>query len=380
MRSLGADRPAWQQTPPGRSARCSSVPSGPGRRRGALAFDADRSGQLGRPVAGCRLRLDGALVGVRGLGPRSRRSHRRSRLSRRLPEQRRSVGVPTEIGPGRGSPRGPAFPTPAIAGLRFSLEPAMAAPRCRCARRWSGRVGGDGVVATLTFASGLATLDSHPALYGWNWNYAINSPAVAAFPRVGNLWSHDPDVAAWTGNRFGNVQIDGLTVPILLTQSHAALGRPSSPATRCRGTIRWSSARRPWPHFTRRSATPLSSATGAEGCAGLRPPDPASDRRHGHDARDRRQRSSPQRRWEPGRWSPTGLLPPAFQRAHRPARSQPRWPGHGRRAAQGWCDALLQAERHAADRRGGQQGDGGRSKRFRRQVTRALRSNGQPRS
>ena len=27
---------------------------------------------------------------------------------------------------------------------------------------------------TLTFASGLNTLVSHPALYGWNWNYMLN--------------------------------------------------------------------------------------------------------------------------------------------------------------------------------------------------------------
>ena len=31
------------------------------------------------------------------------------------------------------------------------------------------------VVATLTFGSGLDTLVSHPALYGWNWSYAISS-------------------------------------------------------------------------------------------------------------------------------------------------------------------------------------------------------------
>jgi hypothetical protein len=30
------------------------------------------------------------------------------------------------------------------------------------------------VVATVTFGSSLGTLDSHPALYGWNWTYAFH--------------------------------------------------------------------------------------------------------------------------------------------------------------------------------------------------------------
>jgi hypothetical protein len=82
-------------------------------------------------------------------------------------------------------------------------------------------------VATVTFASGLNTLVSHPALYGWNWNFAIepeggdNVPAV-----VGRLLDHDPDVAAWTGFSFADVQIDGQTVPMLLGSTHAALSPP----------------------------------------------------------------------------------------------------------------------------------------------------------
>ena len=43
---------------------------------------------------------------------------------------------------------------------------------------------------------------------------------------VGKLLSHDTDVAAWTGYKFANVQIDGLTVPVLLTQAPAPLGPP----------------------------------------------------------------------------------------------------------------------------------------------------------
>ncbi len=65
---------------------------------------------------------------------------------------------------------------------------------------------------------------SHPDLYGWNWTYGINSPSTSNVPpAVGQLLSRDPDVAAWTGYTFANIQINGLTVPVLLTATHAAL-------------------------------------------------------------------------------------------------------------------------------------------------------------
>ena len=117
---------------------------------------------------------------------------------------------------------------PAIAGLRFSLERGRGRTAVPVRSALLGAVlAVTVVVATLTFGSSLATLDSHPALYGWNWSYAINSPAADNVPPVvGTLLSRDPDVAAWTGYTFANVQIDGLTVPVLLTQAHAALGPP----------------------------------------------------------------------------------------------------------------------------------------------------------
>ena len=81
------------------------------------------------------------------------------------------------------------------------------------------------VAVTVTFASGLSTLDSHPALYGWNWSDAILSPnGTDVPPRVGSLLSHDPDVAAWTGYTFAAAQIDGTTVPIILSATRAAVG------------------------------------------------------------------------------------------------------------------------------------------------------------
>ncbi len=119
-------------------------------------------------------------------------------------------------------------PETALAGLRFSLERGRGRTAVPVRSALTGAVLAVAVVvATLTFGSSLAALDSHPALYGWNWTYAINSPATGDVPPVvGHLLSRDPEVAAWTGYTFGNVQVDGLTVPVLLTQAHAELSPP----------------------------------------------------------------------------------------------------------------------------------------------------------
>ena len=51
------------------------------------------------------------------------------------------------------------------------------------------------IVATLTFGSGLETLVSRPALYGWNWNYAVSSNYLVP-PQSRSLLDKDPYVAA----------------------------------------------------------------------------------------------------------------------------------------------------------------------------------------
>ena len=117
---------------------------------------------------------------------------------------------------------------PALAGLRFSFEQGHGRTAVPVRSALTGAVlAVAALVATLTFGSSLATLDTHPALYGWNWSYAINSPGGSDVPPVvAHLLSRDPEVAAWTGYTFGNVQFDGLTVPVLLTGAHADLGPP----------------------------------------------------------------------------------------------------------------------------------------------------------
>jgi hypothetical protein len=145
---------------------------------------------------------------------------------------RRRVGVPAEPVE-RGSAVVNAasrsgLPAAAVTGLRFSLERGHGRSAVPVRSALIGAVVAVVVVvATITFGSGLGTLVSHPALYGWNWSYAINSPGGSDVPPVaGRLLDHDPDVAAWTGYNFADAQIDGLTVPVLVGKVNAAVGPP----------------------------------------------------------------------------------------------------------------------------------------------------------
>ena len=62
-----------------------------------------------------------------------------------------------------------------VVGVHFALEPGRGRTAVPVRSVLVGTVLAVAmVVTTLTFASGLSTLVSHPALYGWNWNYAFN--------------------------------------------------------------------------------------------------------------------------------------------------------------------------------------------------------------
>jgi hypothetical protein len=115
---------------------------------------------------------------------------------------------------------------PGAVGLRFALQPGRG--RTSVPAR-SVLVGATLAVAlvttTLTFSSGLHTLVSRPALYGWNWNYALTSENVVP-PQALAVLSRDHDVAAWSGYHNLSVQIDGQTVPALLGNNHATVAPP----------------------------------------------------------------------------------------------------------------------------------------------------------
>src|SRR5439155_5915658 len=115
---------------------------------------------------------------------------------------------------------------PAAVRVRFAIEPGRGRTAVPVRSALSGTVLAVVlVVATLTFGSGLRTLVSRPALYGWNWSYALTSINDVP-PQARALLGHDPEIAAWTGVQDLEVQIDGQNVPALLGDTHAALAPP----------------------------------------------------------------------------------------------------------------------------------------------------------
>jgi hypothetical protein len=72
-------------------------------------------------------------------------------------------------------------------------------PRCRRARHFFATAIAVAIVAAaLTFGNGLDSLVSHPALYGWNWDYALTSSQDVP-PQLLGMLARDPDVQASSG-------------------------------------------------------------------------------------------------------------------------------------------------------------------------------------
>jgi hypothetical protein len=118
------------------------------------------------------------------------------------------------------------LPAPGAVGVRLALEPGehRTAVPVRSALL-GATLAVAMVVAALTFGSGLQTLISHPAPYGWNWTYLLNASNNAP-PQALALLNRDHDVAAWTGTDHNDVEIDGQQVPALFGDTHATLTPP----------------------------------------------------------------------------------------------------------------------------------------------------------
>jgi hypothetical protein len=115
---------------------------------------------------------------------------------------------------------------PGVVGVRFALEPA----RRTSAPVRSALIGAVlavvTVAATVTFGSGLHTLVSRPALYGWNWSYLLY-PGNQNIPEQAlTELRHDPDVAAASGVSPDQAQVDGQEVPILVGPPDVNPGPP----------------------------------------------------------------------------------------------------------------------------------------------------------
>jgi hypothetical protein len=119
---------------------------------------------------------------------------------------------------------------PAVAGLRLALEPGRGRTSVPVRSTIAGAVLALAVVvATITFGASLNALVSHPALYGWNFNYAFFSTdgyGPIPGPLAHRLLSHDPSVAASTGVYFGTFEIDNETVPAIAGPVGAAVVPP----------------------------------------------------------------------------------------------------------------------------------------------------------
>jgi hypothetical protein len=118
------------------------------------------------------------------------------------------------------------LPLPGVVGLQFALEPG--AGHTTVPARWvlaGAVIAVTLVTATLTFSSSLNTLVTHPKLYGWNWDYALQTQDDIP-PQAISALEHDPEVAAWSGYSDPDLQIDGQTVPALTTNSVPTVGPP----------------------------------------------------------------------------------------------------------------------------------------------------------
>ncbi len=122
------------------------------------------------------------------------------------------------------------LPVSAVTGIRFALEPGAEADSVPVRSAILGAaLTIVVVVATVVFGASLNSLVSHPRLYGWTWNYAVLAGGGAGdVPGAlsATLLDHDPSVAAWSGYYFGNLQIDGQTVPVMGGSPGASVAPP----------------------------------------------------------------------------------------------------------------------------------------------------------
>jgi len=140
--------------------------------------------------------------------------------ARPQPADRGSALVRAGLGAGLGAA--------GVAGLRFALEPGRGRTAVPVRSVLAGAVLAITVVAaTLTFGTSLSYLIARPALYGWNFSYALYSTdGWGPFPaaQVTPILDRDKLIAASTGVYFLTVQIDGQTVPAILSPVRPAIG------------------------------------------------------------------------------------------------------------------------------------------------------------
>ena len=131
--------------------------------------------------------------------------------------------------PGWALTKSAGLPIAAVAGVRFALQGGRMRNGAPVRSATLGTALAVAIaIATLTFGSSLGHLLSQPSLYGWNWSYALDSGngngAVASQSEA--LLDRDPNVAAWSGMTFFTAELNGLAIPLLISNPHAAVAPP----------------------------------------------------------------------------------------------------------------------------------------------------------
>ena len=223
------------------------------------------------------------------------------------------------------------LPPSAVTGVRFALEPGVGRSAVPVRSAILGAIlAVTVVVATVTFGSSLDTLVSHPALYGWNWNYDIDGggglgdiPGQAA----AKLLDADPLVESWTGVYYSALTFDGVNVPVMGATPGAS--RRPAPLERSRPAG-------VQPGGARRLDAALPAQAGRGHRAGAHP------RREAGDAHDRGNRDAPSDRRR-------GLVAPGD--GNRRGARLPDHPARGTEPLRGHA----RAERHPGAHEGGGQ-------------------------
>ncbi len=143
----------------------------------------------------------------------------------RAPE-RRTRERPPRVSSAARAAASAGMPPAAVVGMRFALEPGRGRSAVPVRSVLAGSVLAMVVlVATLTFGSSLRTLVARPSLYGWNWDYALQSPLDVP-PQSAAALASDPAVAASAPYVDLNVEIDGQSVPVLVGPTDASVAPP----------------------------------------------------------------------------------------------------------------------------------------------------------
>jgi hypothetical protein len=179
---------------------------------GGVAFDWTVLG-LGIAVLVVVLGATAVAIGYRGA------PHRRGRLTPSgLAQPSRVVSAAAAAG----------LSAPTLTGVRFALESGNGRRSVPVRSAILGAAMAMVVlVGTVTFGASLDALVSHPALYGWNWDYMLASDGDIPQRQVTTLLERDRYIAQWSGIYTPSaVDIEGQTVPVLGENPNAAVAPP----------------------------------------------------------------------------------------------------------------------------------------------------------